>query len=309
MTKIIILYENEDWISATTDALDNAGLIYETWNLTTGFVDTSKTPENAIYFSKMSASAYTRGNANAATNAAAILSWLESHDCVVINGSGALKAEISKWHQMNLLNKAGIKTPRTIAAFTKSDILNACDNIAPPYMLKPNCGGKGLGVQRFESKNDVATYLDSTNYQEPIDGIWLLQETIIAKEKFITRMEFIGGEFYYAVRVDTSGGFELCPAEVCNIPTEKDMCMLDAPADMFTILKDFYDPLIQQCKDLLNENGIKVAGVEFIEDAKGDKYVYDINTNTNYNPEAQKKTGMDGCKKLAEYFKLHKLQS
>jgi hypothetical protein len=27
----------------------------------------------------------------------------------------------------------------------------------------------------------------------------------------ITRAEFVGGKFIYAVEVDTSGGFELCP--------------------------------------------------------------------------------------------------
>ena len=30
-------------------------------------------------------------------------------------------------------------------------------------------------------------------------------------------VEFVGGEFLYAVRVDTSQGFELCPADACRI--------------------------------------------------------------------------------------------
>ena len=33
----------------------------------------------------------------------------------------------------------------------------------------------------------------------------------------ITRAEFIGGQFIYAVEVDTSDGFELCPADACAV--------------------------------------------------------------------------------------------
>ena len=46
----------------------------------------------------------------------------------------------------------------------------------------------------------------------------LVQEYVAAPEPFITRAEFVGGRFLYALRVDTSEGFELCPADICTVP-------------------------------------------------------------------------------------------
>jgi len=43
-----------------------------------------------------------------------------------------------------------------------------------------------------------------------VDGVTLIQEYVRAPAPFITRVEFIGSEFLYAVQVDTSLGFELC---------------------------------------------------------------------------------------------------
>ncbi len=305
MSKVIILYENEDWIGATTAALEKTDVPYSLWHLMDGHYDTASVPEEAVYFSKMSASAYTRGNSAAATHAAAIFSWLEQHERRIINGSGALKMEISKWHQANCLQAAGIHTPRSIAAFSKADVLHACDVLTPPYMLKPNCGGKGLGVQRFENKASLTSYLESDAYSHPEDGIWLLQETIQSATPTITRMEFVGGTFLYAVQVHTGGGFELCPAEACNIEEMKaaSSCTLDATPDMFTILPDFEHPLIAQCEAFLQQHGVQVAGVECMEDVNGSCYVYDINTNTNYNPEAEAKAGVSGLSSLATYLK------
>src|SRR3546814_8390310 len=45
-----------------------------------------------------------------------------------------------------------------------------------------------------------------------------LQEHVATPEPVITRAEFVGGRFLYAVEVDTAGGFELCPADVCSVP-------------------------------------------------------------------------------------------
>ena len=49
----------------------------------------------------------------------------------------------------------------------------------------------------------------------------------------ITRAEFVGGRFLYAVEVDTSSGFELCPADACTVgwpilpPPRRSSCVLE----------------------------------------------------------------------------------
>jgi len=95
------------------------------------------------------------------------------------------------------------------------------------------------------------------------------------------------------VRVDTSEGFELCPADACRIADNS--CPVDAkPANLFTVLPDFRHPLVERYAAFLAANDIEVAGVEFIVDAKGEPYTYDVNTNTNYNPAAEAEAGLAG---------------
>ena len=52
----------------------------------------------------------------------------------------------------------------------------------------------------------------------------------------------------------------------------------------------------------LAQNGIEVAGIEFIADTAGTVYTYDVNTNTNYNPDAEAHAGHSGMTTLARFL-------
>ena len=43
--------------------------------------------------------------------------------------------------------------------------------------------------------------------------------------------------------------------------------------------------------------------IEYIVDKKGEIYTYDINTNTNYNSQAEKNFEIKGMKSIAEFLK------
>ena len=98
----------------------------------------------------------------------------------------------------------------------------------------------------------------------------------------------------YAVEVDTSDGFELCPADVCAVG--------DEPRAKFTIIDDIAPALKRQYENFLTANAIDVAGIEFITDTDGVRHTYDVNTNTNYNPEAEARAGRSGMNTLAQYL-------
>ena len=59
-------------------------------------------------------------------------------------------------------------------------------------------------------------------------------------------------------------------------------------------VRDFAHPLIPRWQAFLAENDIAVAGIEFIVDENGRSFTYDVNTNTNYNPDAEAKDGRAG---------------
>ena len=76
---------------------------------------------------------------------------------------------------------------------------------------------KGLAFDCFILWKALREYVDGPSFEEPVDGITLIQQYIQAPKPYITRCEFINGKFLYAVKVDTSEGFELCPADACQI--------------------------------------------------------------------------------------------
>jgi biotin carboxylase len=290
---IHLLFENPAWSAPLITELGRRRLPVTQWNLAEGGFDLSRPPPAGVFFSRMSASAHTRGHRHSTDYAAAVLAWLEDHGRRVFNGSAVLRLELSKAAQYAALARAGIAVPRTVATLGRDAALAAAADLPAPFIAKHNRGGKGLSVRLCQSTDELAAYLDDPATEPPVDGIWLLQQYIRAPAPFVTRVEFVDGHLLYAVRVDTSGGFELCPAEVCLTPQA-------AEAETFRILPDFDHPMVAAYQRFLAANDIAVAGIEFIVDADGRPFTYDINTNTNYNPLAEAKAGISGYAAVAD---------
>lgn len=304
MKKAFIIHENKEWTIHLTKRLDELGVPYEEWHLDKGRLDLSKEPPEGIFYNRMSASSHTRGHRYAPEFTLQVLSWLETHGRKVFNGSRALQLEVSKVQQYLELGKFEVRVPRTIAAVGKEQILEAALEFeGTAFITKHNRAGKGLGVQLFQSLEALQAYVESPDFEEPVDGITLLQEYIQSPESFITRCEFVGGKFIYAVKVDTSEGFQLCPADACQIgdlfcPVGEEV----KERPKFEIIEGFSDPIIEKYEQVLMENNIQIAGIEFIRNAAGEIFTYDINTNTNYNADAEAVTGKYGMLELAKYL-------
>jgi biotin carboxylase len=224
-----------------------------------------------------------------------VLAWLTRWRRRVVNGPGALDLEISKARQYAALESHGIATPRTVLVAGRNRVVAAARQHFPgrPFILKPNRGGKGLGVRLFHSDDALASYLASHDYETPVDGLHLLQEYVRAPRPFITRAEFVGGRFLYAVEVDTSEGFELCPADACAID-DSNCPVGEAPQEKFTVIDRIPDGLRASLERFLAATGVEVAGIEFITDTEGRTLIYDVNTNTNYNAEAEARARRTG---------------
>ncbi|WP_391117109.1 ATP-grasp domain-containing protein [Psychrobacillus sp. L3] len=304
MSKIYVIHENDEWTVHLTDRLEELNLPFELWHLDEGIVDLTSEPPNGVFYSRMSASSHTRNHRYAPELTAGILTWLEFHGKTIFNGTKALQLEISKINQQLALEKAGIRTPKTIGAVGRDQIIRAAKKIGvSSFITKHNRAGKGLGVQLFHSIKALENYLDSKTYEHPVDGITLIQEYIQSPESFITRAEFIGGKFVYAVRVDTSNGFELCPADACQI--DDLFCPVGEEKEekpKFEIIQAINIEQIDRYEAFLEANKIAVAGIEFISDANGTVYTYDVNTNTNYNADAEAKAGKYGMLELAKFL-------
>jgi len=222
MAKAYIIHENDDWTVHLTRRLDELGVPYESWHLANGLVDLAAAPPEGVFYNRMSASSHTRGHHFAPELATAVLDWLEASERPVLNGSQALRFELSKVKQYLALEAAGIKTPRTVAAVGERQIVEAAKALGTtPFITKHNRAGKGLGVQRFDSVADFERFLAddaaSAEILDSRDGVTLVQQYIDSPEGAIYRNEFVGGKYLYTVRVETGGNFMLCPADTCRV--------------------------------------------------------------------------------------------
>jgi hypothetical protein len=304
MEKIYVIHENDAWVEPLRAAFGELSLPFEEWFLSDGLLDFSAAPPEGVFYNRMSASSHTREHRYAAELTGCVLPWLELHGRRVVNNSRALQLEISKMAQYAELARFGVRTPRTLAAVGRDNIVAAANKMPGAFITKHNRAGKGLGVRLFHDAQALESYVRSPVFEDSVDGVTLVQEYIRAPEPFITRVEFIGGRLLYAVRVDTTLGFELCPADVCEIGDA--MCPVgekpSAQAPRFQVVEGFDHPVIERYQRFLAANGIEVAGVEFITDAAGHLYTYDVNTNTNYNSAAEERAGKYGMRAIAAFL-------
>lgn len=297
--KVYVIHENPQWIPPFAAAFEAEGVPFEEWMLTDGSIDLAVEPPEGIFWSRLSASAHTRDHAYSKEFGRAVLRWLASWGRTVINGADVLELEVSKVAQHAALRHAGIDVPRTVAVFGVDDLVAQAERFGAPFISKHNQGGKGLGVRRWETVEEFAAWVAGAEFEPSPDGITLLQELLVAKSPFVTRAEFVAGDFVYAVRVDTSAGsFELCPAEACAVPGADGV----EPEPLFRRRGDVDPALVDSYLAFLAAEGVGIAGIEFIETRDGRTVTYDVNTNTNYNPDVEATAPRSGPREIARWL-------
>lgn len=296
MSSVYVLHEVPQWYAPLDAALEDCGVPHEEWFLDAGTFDLSRPPPEGVFFNRLSATAHTRGHGLAVDYARGLLRWIEGHGRRVVNGSRALELAMSKIALLSALSAFGIRVPRTLAAVGRERIVEAARSLPAPFLVKPNRSGKGIGIRLFHDIDALSRYVDSNEFAASPDGITLLQEYVDSPDGFITRAEFVGGRFLYALRSTTDRGFNLCPADFCA-PTESQR---GSPG--FAILPGFYHPILRAYERFLARHEVEVAAVEFVVGADGSIYTFDLNINTNYNAEAEAAVGVSGMRAIAAFL-------
>lgn len=298
--KIYILHENDEWTQYLIHWLDRKNVPYEAWNLAEGVLDLQKEPPKGIFYNRMSASSHTRGHRYSPEFTDNLIDWLVFHGRVVVNGPEAVKLEVSKIKQYISLNASGIKTPETVAVLGKEKLLEGARQLNNyPLLTKHNRAGRGLGIHLFDLEAALKDYVDSPAFEPSADGITLLQQYINPKNGRINRSEFIGGQFLYTVSIDSSDGFQLCPADNCQLDGRPEQL---ETSEKFVIVDPLPDQQRIAYENFLKSSQIDVAAIEWVEDEWGNQYVYDVNTNTNYNSKAEEVAGIYAHEHLADYL-------
>lgn len=300
-SKIYIIHENSEWLPPLRAAFEKQDSLYEEWLLDQITCDLRTAPPEGIFYSRMSASNYTRGHAHSNFSTDIVLRWLEAHGRRVINGASVLQLELSKVTQQILLDQSGFATPRTVVAVGRDKCTKAALELnTTPFILKPAQGGKGAGVILYDTVDALSKDVSANTLPDTVDDVWLVQEKIETRDDYITRLEFVGGRLLYALRIYSGGSFELCPADVCetgfqefcpansNTPAQKEI----TNAPRFEIQSSHDHVLARRLEGFLAQHDIEIAGVEYIRKPDSTPVIYDINTNTNYNSAAESAAGI-----------------
>ena len=307
---IAIYYEHPDWFRPLFAELERKNIPYVPLHADEHFYDPAETtnPYSLVY-NRMSPSAYLRGRGHQIFYTLQYLAHLERNGARVVNGRQAYATEISKADQLSLLHNLGIPYPRARVINHPSQAPAAAEGLRFPIVVKPNIGGSGAGVRRFDSIEGLHAAADAGDLELGIDNTALVQEFIPQDQGRIVRVEVLGGKYLYGIRIYTPGdSFDLCPADVCQrvdgAELTRSACALDAPKNRLRV--EGYTPpqeIIEQVEQIMAAAGIEVGGVEYmIDERDGQLYFYDINALSNFVADAPQVIGFDPFARLVDYL-------
>lgn len=307
---LVVLYEHPEWQKPLFAALERRGVKYASFNVTSAAFSNDDVPAAQLYFNQASPSAYIRGNARAVPLALAYMRSLQHQGARVLNGAEVFGLELSKSAQATLLRTLGIDTPYSITFNDVAALRSyASQDMKWPALLKPDQGGSGARIQVVSSWEEIERiFATDPNVWLP-DNLFLLQEFLPHDpEEGIVRMEFLGGDLLYAMRVKTHGRFNLCPSPVCNPDSGDGMCERPdvppsaAPPVEFHPYLDVPADAVDTGKRIVRAAHLDVGGIEYLETDDGRRVFYDINANSNLRPSVAAAWGFDPFERVVDYL-------
>jgi ribosomal protein S6-L-glutamate ligase RimK-like protein len=305
-----IYYEHPDWYRPLFQELDRRGVAYDAIHADDHFFDPgAPASPHAVVFNRMSPSAYIRGRAHLIFYTQQYLAHLDRLETRVINGTDAWRTEVSKAYQLTLLEGLGLPYPRARVIHHPAQAPAAAAGLRFPIVVKPNIGGSGAGIVRFDDPAALARAAQEGTIALGIDSTALVQEYVPADAGRIVRVEVLDGRFLYAIRIYTTGDtFNLCPADVCQgidgAELARAACPVDAPKNNLRV--EAYTPppsIIESVERIMRAGGIELGGVEYMIDARdGRPYFYDINALSNFVADAPRVLGFDPFARLADWL-------
>jgi glutathione synthase/RimK-type ligase-like ATP-grasp enzyme len=306
---LIVLYEHPEWQKPLFAALEKRSVSFEAFDVKRAAFSNSEPPRAPLYFNQASPSAYLRGNTRAVPFALAFMRSLELQGARVLNGADVFALELSKSAQATLLRTLGIDCPNSITFNEPAALRAYAQRLRWPALLKPDQGGSGARIQVVESLDQVESLFRADPAIWLPDNLFLLQELLPHDpDQGIVRLEFLGGELLYAMRVKTHGRFNLCPSPVCN-PDEGDgICEVPAahdataPAVEFLPYPEVPAEAVATARRIVQAARLDVGGIEYLETSEGRRVFYDINANSNLRPSVAAVWGFDPFERVVDFL-------
>ncbi|HVB09984.1 MAG TPA: hypothetical protein VNM16_06415 [Bacillota bacterium] len=307
---IAVYYEHPRWFAPLFAEMDRRGTPYVKMDAANHQFDIlpDEHRQYGLVFNRMSPSAWTRGNAHGIFYTLSYVAHLERLGVRVINGSEAFRMETSKALQLSLLQDLGLPYPRTRVINHPSQAALASRGMRFPVVVKPNIGGSGAGIVRFDSPEQLATAAAEDRINLGLDSVGLVQEYIPARDGHITRVETLGHKYLYGINVFTEGQtFDLCPADICRTTDGAELavsCVVEGAKAGLRV--EGYEPpteIRDNVERIFAAAQIEVGGLEYvIDDRDGQIYYYDVNALSNFVSDGPRVVGFDPFARLVDYL-------
>ena len=291
-----ILYEHPEWFKPLFAELDRRGLAYEPVDAVSHTFDPdARESPYSLLVNRMSPSAWTRGNGDAIFGTLHYLAHLDAIGAPVLNGAEAYSVELSKARQATLMAGLGVRHPRTRVINDPRGAFAAAEALEFPVLVKPNIGGSGAGITSYATRDE----LEGAVVDLGLDGTALVQEQLPAEGDAVVRVEILGGELLYAIRLLlTPGSFNLCPADYCELPGIADgVSGRGVPIERY----EPPDEVVEDAKRIIAASGMDLGGVEYlVNERDGEPYFYDVNALSNFVANAPEVVGFDPFEQLVD---------
>lgn len=297
-----IFYEHHAWFKPLFAELQRRNIPFVRINAAQNqFNPQERDAPYSLVVNRVSSSAYLRGNVQGIFYTASFLNHIERLGIPVVNGTFAQEIETSKARQLGLIASLGLLFPKTRVINHISQLLSAAKSLRFPILIKPNLGGSGAGILKFDSTQKLQRAIDLHQINLGVDHSTLVQEFIPPKGGYIVRVETLNGKFLYAIKIFPAGGkFNFSAAELNDIRhAGKDRGGERIRVESFVPSRKIIDDVQRIAKAAKLDAG----GVEYLIHPETDEpYYYDINALSNFISEAEDVIGFNPHEVFVDYL-------
>src|SRR5689334_1928729 len=170
-----IVDEHPEWSNRLIAELEHRRLPYEKIDHSShAFDPRDRPPRYSVIVNRSSPSSHRRGHRSVLFYAEALLNHYATLGIPLINPLAAYRFEKSTALQADLSERLGVRYPRAIVLNHPDQALKSLDGLRFPVVIKPNVGGSGAGIVRFDTRAELEAAVPTLALGP--DGTALLQE-------------------------------------------------------------------------------------------------------------------------------------
>ncbi|MEM7561878.1 MAG: hypothetical protein AAF353_02380, partial [Pseudomonadota bacterium] len=215
---------------------------------------------------------------------------------------------LSKATQNALFSRLGLPHPKGIAIHRIQDALTAAESIGFPLIFKPNVGGSGQGIQKFDNPEELALAVETKSLDFGVDGTGIIQQ-YVESDGYVYRVEILGNALFYSIRQPIqSDSFNYCAADGCSAAGEPapeednlDFCVVTGAGSIEVF--DVPAPVLEQVKSIIGAANADIGGVEYLIDQNtGEACFYDFNPYSNFVSNGESLLGFSPEQRFADFL-------